>query len=232
MLKDCPVETIKELDCPLDSTTMERKQKMKQAFAIFHDEMKIISFYESQKEGADILVGCSEDYIEEDVWLRQLLKIQFPNPLPQKAQSQYPGFNLLAFQATLEIIKECDGISKDEGFLINTVKSMSEINMAIDSIKSYRNGLEGIRNKGRDEISKFTIEQQCAQVKVLYSKEIAERLSLLKKFYNSKSQKEDAIRVEADKRVRTKYGQDVKFGQVNGKKGWYRGTTLIVPWAN
>ena len=29
LLKDCSLEIIKELDCPLDSTTMERKQKMK-----------------------------------------------------------------------------------------------------------------------------------------------------------------------------------------------------------
>jgi hypothetical protein len=29
LLKDCPLEIIKELDCPLDSTTMEKKQKMK-----------------------------------------------------------------------------------------------------------------------------------------------------------------------------------------------------------
>ena len=29
LLKDCKVEIIKELDCPLDSTTMEKKQKMK-----------------------------------------------------------------------------------------------------------------------------------------------------------------------------------------------------------
>ena len=29
LLKDCPIEIIKELDCPLDSTTMEKKQKMK-----------------------------------------------------------------------------------------------------------------------------------------------------------------------------------------------------------
>ena len=29
LLKDCPINVIKELDCPLDSTTMDRKQKMK-----------------------------------------------------------------------------------------------------------------------------------------------------------------------------------------------------------
>jgi len=34
LLKDCPLEVIKELDCPLDSTTMERKQKMKNVFTM------------------------------------------------------------------------------------------------------------------------------------------------------------------------------------------------------
>ncbi|MEK6952731.1 MAG: hypothetical protein AABX29_06985 [Nanoarchaeota archaeon] len=29
MSKDSPLDIIKELDCPLDSTTMEKKQKMK-----------------------------------------------------------------------------------------------------------------------------------------------------------------------------------------------------------
>ena len=44
----------------------ERKQKMKEAFAIFHDEINIISFYETQKTNADILVGCSRDYADTE----------------------------------------------------------------------------------------------------------------------------------------------------------------------
>lgn len=48
-----------EPDCPED-----RKQKMKEAFAIFHEKMNIISFYEIQKTTANILIGCSRDYVE------------------------------------------------------------------------------------------------------------------------------------------------------------------------
>ncbi|MAH51713.1 hypothetical protein CMI37_38205 [Candidatus Pacearchaeota archaeon] len=50
-----------ESDC-----SEERKQKMKTAFGIFHDEINIISFYEAQKTDADILVGCSRSYVETD----------------------------------------------------------------------------------------------------------------------------------------------------------------------
>ncbi|GAH52680.1 unnamed protein product, partial [marine sediment metagenome] len=62
------------------------------------------------KAGKSLL---SDDYVEEDVWLRQLLKVQLPNPLPQKSENQYPQFHLLPFQATLGVIKACDGISKE-----------------------------------------------------------------------------------------------------------------------
>ncbi len=34
LLKNCKVEIIKELDCPLDSTTMEKKQKMKNVLSM------------------------------------------------------------------------------------------------------------------------------------------------------------------------------------------------------
>ena len=37
---------------------------MKKAFQIFHEKMRIISFYEIDYKNADILVGCSEDFIE------------------------------------------------------------------------------------------------------------------------------------------------------------------------
>jgi len=50
-----------EPDCSED-----REQKMKEAFAIFHDKMRIISFYETQKGDADILIGCSREYVDAE----------------------------------------------------------------------------------------------------------------------------------------------------------------------
>lgn len=42
----------------------DKKEKMLEAFAIFHDEMEIISFYEKQSDDADILISCSKENIE------------------------------------------------------------------------------------------------------------------------------------------------------------------------
>jgi hypothetical protein len=55
-----------ESDCPA-----ERRRRMIGAFAIFQEEMESVSFYERSKEEADILIGCSQDYIKtgEDVFI-------------------------------------------------------------------------------------------------------------------------------------------------------------------
>ena len=55
-----------ESDCP-----EERQRRMVGAFAIFQEEMKVISFYERPKDVADILIGCSQDYLKagEDVFI-------------------------------------------------------------------------------------------------------------------------------------------------------------------
>ncbi|MBU4313009.1 MAG: AlwI family type II restriction endonuclease [Candidatus Omnitrophica bacterium] len=133
----------------------------------------------------------SDNYVEEDVWLRQLLKVQFPNSLPQKSENQYPGFNLLPFQAALRIIKQCDGVSKDEGFIVNTLKAMGDVNKAVGSIQRYRKGLDLAREEGRDAIRKYVIQQQCDMAKGLYRDEVDERLKYIRSYYKSKSRAKD-----------------------------------------
>lgn len=41
----------------------ERRDDMVEAFNIFSDEVKVASFYEMDKESADILIGCSNEYV-------------------------------------------------------------------------------------------------------------------------------------------------------------------------
>ena len=140
------------------------------------------------KAGKALLSG---NYVEEDVWLRQLLKVQFPNPLPQKSESQYPQFHLLPFQATLRVIKACDGISKDEGFILNTLRTMTEVDKAVKFIKKYRKGLSRIRKEGRDAISRYITQQQCDMARLLYKHEIEERSEYLRVYYGSRRRAED-----------------------------------------
>lgn len=47
------------------SCSEEREDKMERAFSILHEKIEIISFYPSIKSEADILVGCSEDYLQQ-----------------------------------------------------------------------------------------------------------------------------------------------------------------------
>jgi hypothetical protein len=49
-----------------DTCSKTRKERMVEAFDIFSNEMRIISFYEENYQNADILVGCSNDYIQID----------------------------------------------------------------------------------------------------------------------------------------------------------------------
>jgi hypothetical protein len=55
-----------EPDCPA-----ERQRRMVGAFTIFQEEMKVVSFYERPKDVADILIGCSQNYLKsgEDVFI-------------------------------------------------------------------------------------------------------------------------------------------------------------------
>jgi len=140
------------------------------------------------KAGKALLSG---NYVEEDVWLRQLLKVQFPNPLPQKSESQYPQFYLLPFQATLRVIKACDGIPKDEGFILNTLRTMTQVDEAVKFIKKYRKGLSRIRKEGRDATRRYIIQQQCNMAELLHKDEIKERLEYLRIYYKSKKHTKD-----------------------------------------
>ena len=48
------------------SCSLVRQQKMMNAFSILQDKVQIISFYSDEKDKADILVGCSVDYLEQE----------------------------------------------------------------------------------------------------------------------------------------------------------------------
>lgn len=137
----------------------------------------------------------SNDYVEEDVWLRQLLKVQLPNPFPQKTKSHYPQFFLLPFQAVLKIIFECDGISKDEGFIINTLHSFHDIDSAIQHIKTHRDAVARIRPQGRNAIRRYIATAKIEWARKLYDQDIRERLRLISEFYGCAAPSEEKILV-------------------------------------
>tara|TARA_Y100000310_G_C20690305_1_gene821774 strand:+ start:3532 stop:4470 length:939 start_codon:yes stop_codon:yes gene_type:complete len=152
-----------EPDCSED-----RNQKMKEAFAIFHEEMNIISFYETQKGNADILVGCSREYVDTDNGMfiageggpSQYLNGTLFNPilegkitLYQKSEcSSYPvvelhellhvfGFNHINNQNSLMYnVSNCDQrITSDMIDTINSLYSIEPLpDIFIDSVSTTK----------------------------------------------------------------------------------------------
>lgn len=49
-----------------NSCEEQRKERMEEAFVIFSNKTSLISFYPQEESKADILVGCSEDFIEPE----------------------------------------------------------------------------------------------------------------------------------------------------------------------
>jgi len=97
----------------------------------------------------------------------------------------------LPFQATLGVIKACDGISKDEGFILNTLRTMTEVDKAVKFIKKYRKGLSRIRKEGRDAIRRYITQQQCNMAKLIHEDKIEERLEYLRVYHKSKKPAKD-----------------------------------------
>ena len=49
-----------------ESCSEDRKERMKEAFLILQDKVGIISFAPATETKAEIFVGCSEDYLEQE----------------------------------------------------------------------------------------------------------------------------------------------------------------------
>lgn len=139
-------------------------------------------------------------YLEEEIYLRQLLKIQINGTFP--------------FYTSLKMIYELGGMTKEEmGIFLFTTTGMSEIDKVVSKVKTFRKKLAKI--KGRNEKRKFARVYHIKHLAGLYGDELKERLGLvndvLKKsrrnpkfVYSSKG--EDMIRESAKggKGMRTK----------------------------
>jgi len=118
--------------------------------------------------------------IEEEIFLRQLLKYQKPSALPKQSGQSFKHISILPFVASLKITYELEGISKEEiSIFLNTTIRMKDINSVIGQIKDYRSEREKI--KGRVKRKEFYYKTQLARLQKVFSKEIAQRNNLIKK---------------------------------------------------
>lgn len=118
--------------------------------------------------------------IEEEIFLRQLLKYQKPSALPKQSGQSFKHIFILPFVASLKITYELEGISKEEiSIFLNTTIRMKDMDSVIGQINDYRSQREKI--KGRVKRKEFYYKIQLARLQKVFSKEIRLRNSLIKK---------------------------------------------------
>jgi len=117
--------------------------------------------------------------IEDEIFLRQLLKYQKPCVLPKQNGASFENVSVLPFVASLKITYELRGISKDEiSIFLNTTVRMEDIDKAIKQVKDYRTQKDEI--VGRVRKRKFYYKTQILRLKEIFKDEVNERVVLIK----------------------------------------------------
>ena len=164
--------------------TSARKQEHARKWVSVLNQLGFCFAYDSSKKpviitkAGEALINNSE--MEDEIFLRQLLKYQKPCPLPKQNGVAFENVSILPFIASLKMIYELRGLSKEEiSIFLNTTTRMDYIDKIILQIKDYRTKKSKI--EGRVKKKQFYVEVQLEHLKELLYDEINERLILIKK---------------------------------------------------
>lgn len=117
--------------------------------------------------------------MEDEVFLRQLLKYQKPCALPKQNGAAFENVSVLPFVASLKMTHELAGLSKEEiSIFLNTTIRMKDVEEIIQQIKKYRDQRNAI--EGRVKKKEFYVKTQIARLEEVFFDEIAERTILIK----------------------------------------------------
>src|SRR3989344_4434188 len=112
--------------------------------------------------------------IEDEVFLRQLLKYQKPSALPKQNGASFENVSVLPFLVSLEVTYEMRGLSKEEiSIFLNTTVRMEDIDNIIKEIREYRTQKSKI--EGRVKKKEFYVKSQLAWLEEIFADEIKER---------------------------------------------------------
>ena len=136
--------------------------------------------------------------IEDEIFLRQLLKYQKPCVLPKQNGASFENVSVLPFVVSLKITYELGGLSKDEiSMFLNTTVRMEDINKTIKQIIDYRNQKGKI--VGRVKKRELYYKTQLARLEEVFKNEINERVALIKNLVvNSKKDKNFILSTEGE----------------------------------
>ncbi|MCG2712379.1 MAG: AlwI family type II restriction endonuclease [Candidatus Omnitrophica bacterium] len=163
--------------------TSPRKQEHARKWISVLNQLGFCFAYESSEKPALItkagtaLLGNPE--IEDEVFLRQLLKYQKPCVLPKQHGASFSDVSVLPFVVSLRIVHELQGLSKEEiSIFLNTTVRMGDIGTIVSQIKKYRTRKNAI--SGNVKKREFYFATQLHHVEVIFHDEITERKVLIK----------------------------------------------------
>ena len=118
--------------------------------------------------------------LEEEVFLRQLLKYQKPSPLPKQSGEAFSRVDILPFVASLKIAYESGGLSKEEiSIFLNTTIRMKDVDSTITQVENYR--VQRSKIDGKVRRKEFYYYTQLNRLENIFAEEIAERYALIKR---------------------------------------------------
>lgn len=182
LLKEKMVYEIKEER--YDQMTSARKQEHARKWVSILNQLGFAFAYESSNKPVVITKAgnalLNHPDIEDEIFLRQLLKYQKPAALPKQSGATLKDISIIPFIASLKIIHETGGISKEEiSIFLNTTIKMTDIDSVIKQIKTYR--IKRSKIEGKVKKKEFYYQTQLSRLEQVFSKEIADRYKLIKK---------------------------------------------------
>lgn len=168
--------------------TKARKQEHARKWVSVLNQLGFSFAYESSEKPVIITKAgnalLKHHELEEEVFLRQLLKYQKPSPLPKQSGDIFSHVDILPFVASLKIAYEAGGLSKEEiSIFLNTTIRMKDINSAIAQIKEYR--VRRSKIEGKVKKKEFYFYTQLNRLEIVFAEEISERFALIKKLVSA-----------------------------------------------
>lgn len=212
LLKERGVYEIEEVN--FLAMTSARKQEHARKWVSILNQLGFSHAYESSGEPVVITKAgkalLNNPELEDEIFLRQLLKYQKPCVLPKQNGRMFESVSILPFVASLKICYELRGISKEEiSVFLNTTIKMQDIDNTIKQIKNYR--LEKENNIGRVKKKEFYYRVQLGRLNEIFRDEINGREVLIKKLL--KGYRQSAYFLTS------RLGKELLLGIVKGGKG-------------
>ena len=163
--------------------TNARKQEHARKWVSVLNQLGFCFAYESSEKSVIITKAgkslINNPEIEDEVFLRQLLKYQKPCALPKQNGASFKNVSVLPFIVSLKTTYELQGLSREEiSIFLNTTVRMSDVDKMIQQIRDYRTQRSKI--EGRVKRKEFYVKVQLARLEEVFDDEVSERTILIK----------------------------------------------------